>query len=127
MATTASYASTPGTASVRISTANTARDGTGTLGTLKTAGANGSRVDQLSICAISTTTAGMLRFFMSDGTNIRLLKEVPVAATTPSGTVQAFTSSLTNLGWIMKTGWSLLVGTNNAESFDVICFDAGDF
>ena len=65
----AAFASVPATAQVQIATANTARDGTGTIGTLITAPAAGTRVDTIEICAAGATTLGMIRMFIHDGTS----------------------------------------------------------
>jgi hypothetical protein len=127
MSTAANYASTPRAAVGQVSTANTNRDGTGTLATIFTAGSSGSRVDDILIVATGTTTAGMVRLFVHDGTNARLWAEVPVTAVTPSGTVAAFTSILLNQALILPNGWSLRASTHNAETFNVIVDRAGDF
>lgn len=127
MATTAQYASTVKTAVAQVSTANTARDGTGTIVTVLTAGTNGTRIDDIVITATGTTTAGMVRLFLHDGTNARLWKEVSVSAITPSGTVAAFTSTLSSQALILQTGWSLRASTNNAETFNISVTRAGDF
>lgn len=127
MSTSANYASTPRAAVGQVSTANTNRDGTGTLATIFTAGSSGSRVDDIVIQAVGTTTAGMVRLFLHDGTNARLWGEVPVTAVTPSATVQAFTSSLLNQALVLPSGWSLRASTHNAETFNVFVDRAGDF
>lgn len=132
MATQAQYASVPKVGVGQISTANTARDGTGTIGTVFTAGSNGSRIDMIDVQATTTTTAGMVRLFVHNGTNAILLGEVPVQANTPSATNPAFNALLnTNtmsqlLPIVLPTGWSLRASTNNAEAFNVIAF-GGDF
>jgi hypothetical protein len=136
MAASPQYASTPKIGTAVISTANTARDGTGTLGTVFTAGASGSRLDGIEIQATGTTTAGMVRLFISDGTNHRLFAEVSVVAVTPSATVPAFSTLIAGnaqglvnnvpLPLSLPTGWSLRASTHNAESFTVIGF-GGDF
>lgn len=127
MSTAAQYAATPATAMVQIATANTNRDGTGTLGTLITAPAAGTRVDDIQICAAGTTTAGVIRMFLSDGTNHFLINEIIVPAITPSTTVPAWSAILKNLGIILKSGWSLRFSTNNAETFNVAMLRGGDF
>lgn len=136
MAASPQYASTPKVGTAVISTANTARDGTGTIGTVFTAGTSGSRIDGIEIQATGTTTAGMVRLFISDGTNHRLFAEVPVVAVTPSATIPAFSTlvqgnatglvNITPLPINIPTGWSLRASTHNAESFNVIAF-GGDF
>lgn len=121
------YAAIPSTAAAQISAANTARDGTGTLVTVETAGASGTRIDDITIIATGTTTAGMVRLFLHDGTTARLWREVPVSAITPSATVQTFSSSLNNLALVLQSGWSLRASTHNAETFNVLVTRAGDF
>lgn len=133
MAQTANYVDNPNVGVVQISTANTNRDGTGTLGTAFTPGASGGRIDQLDCQAIATTTAGMLRFFLFDGTNNRLRYELPVAAVTPSGTTPAWRATLSAdsiaqelFPIILEAGQELRVSTNNAETFNVHA-TGGDF
>lgn len=132
MAQTPVYAATPRYAVANISAANTARDGTGTIVTVFTAGASGSRIDRVNIEATATTTAGQVRLFIHDGTNARFLKEVAVTALTPSATVQAFTAGLYDgsdpsiFPIILPTGYSLRAAPHNAESFNVHA-NGGDF
>lgn len=114
--------------SARINVANTARDGTGSLFTLFTPGASGSRLDDIKITATGITTAGMLRFFVFNTITAQnhLLQEVTVLAVTPSSTIPAFSSALINLGLTLAPGELVKVSTNNAETFDVICTRRGD-
>lgn len=127
MSLTANYASTPATAAVVVNTANTGRDGTGTLGLLLSAGANGSRVDEIDIAAMGAVTAGAIRLFLYNGATFYLWKEIPVPATTPVvGSVAPWSYILSGLGLILKTGWSIRVSTNNAESFSVSVVTGGD-
>jgi len=127
MATTAQYASTVRTAQAQVSTANTNRNGTGTIVTVFTAGSSGSRIDDIYITATGTTTAGVVRLFLNDGTNTYLFEEILVTAITPSTTVAVFQSVQLNLGLILANGWSLRASTNNAETFNIQVTRAGDF
>lgn len=132
MATQAQYAATPKCGIGQVSVANTNRDGTGTIATIFTAGAKGSRIDAINIKAVATTTAGMLRLFIHDGTNARLLTELPVQAVTPSGTLPSWEAQLNAntmtqvLPLVLPTGYSLRAATNNAETFNIIAL-GGDF
>lgn len=134
MSVQAAYASTARNSPVNITTANTNRDGTGTIGTVFTAGASGSRIDRIVIKATSTTTAGMVRLFTHDGSSYFLWREVAISAITPSATVAAFESAMSannaaDIGFlplILPTGHSLRASTHNAESFNVIA-TGGDF
>jgi hypothetical protein len=128
MATTAQYAATARTAIAQISTANTNRNGTGTIGTVFTGGSSGSRIDDISIVATGTTTAGVVRLFINDGTTSYLWQEILVSAITPSTTVQVFSYTLLNQALILaSSSWSLRASTNNAETFNILVTRAGDF
>jgi hypothetical protein len=130
MATAPNYAATPRSAVGQISTANTARDGTGTIVSVITGGANGTRVDDITIQATATTTAGIVRLFLSldGGTTNRLIREVEITARTPSGTAPAFRADLLDLGIILPNSSAILrASTHNAEAFNVIVSRAGDF
>lgn len=136
MSTSANYAATPKNSGAQISTANTARDGTGTLGTVYTAGDGGSRIDSIVIQATGTTTAGMIRFFSSidAGTTKRLIGEFPVIAITAAATTPVFAVTLTSQnasfmqnGLVLQANSILYAATNNAETFNVVAVNAGDF
>ena len=131
MAASAAYANTPIAAAARLATANTARDGTGALGTammnVYTAAGLGARIDNISISALGTTTAGMVRLYVFNGTATQLIREIPVLATTPSGTVQAFAALVQGLALILPAGSSLRASTHNAEQFDVVVTLGGAF
>jgi hypothetical protein len=126
MATTPQYASTPINGAVNIATANALRDGSGTLGTLITAGTNGTRVDDIYITATGTTTAGIVRMFLSNGTTNYLIQELIVSAVTVSATVPAWSQPITNKGLVLQNGWSLKFSTQNAESFNIVVTRAGN-
>jgi hypothetical protein len=127
MATAAQYASTVRTAQAQVSTANTNRNGTGTIATVFTAGSNGSRIDDIYITATGTTTAGVVRLYLNDGTNTYLFEEILVTAITPSTTVAVFQATLLNQAIVLASGWSLRASTNNAETFNIQVTRAGDF
>lgn len=121
MASTPGYAATPKIGAVSIATSDTSRTAPTNVGTVWSAGASGGRVDTVHITAAGTTTAGMVRLFVHDGTNYRLLKEVPVGPVTPSGTQAVWSSSITFDGGLsMQTGYSLRATTHNSETFHVI-------
>ena len=136
MSTTANYAATPKNGSTQLATANTARDGLGTFGLVYTAGASGSRIDSLVVQATGTTTAGMIRFFISidAGTTKRLVYELPVLANTASATSPVWQYTLTSQnasfmqnGLVLQASALLYAATNNAETFNVTPVNAGDF
>jgi hypothetical protein len=135
------------TSTAAISTANTNRDGTGTLATLFTPHATyGSRVEIIEIIAGSTTTAGMIRLFIDNGSAVRLWAELDVTAITPSGTVKAWvgtiafevaarsystvsglaTLSIPGPGLLLPAAHLLKASTHNAETF-YATVTAGDY
>lgn len=89
--TTPVFVATPKTWSGEGGTANTARDGSGTLITVATGSANGSAIELVRYQYDVTTTAGMLRLFLSldGGTTKRLINELDVGALTVSATQRA--------------------------------------
>lgn len=121
------YAATPRTEVAQVNAANTNRDGTGTIVTVFTAGTNGSRIDDLYITPAVTTTAGMVRLYIHDGTTARLWREVGISANTPSDTNPVVHTVLSGLGLILKSGYSLRASTEKAEAINIAVTRAGDF
>lgn len=127
MSTTPAYASIPVSARATISVANTARDGTGTIVDIVSGATNGTRIDDIYITAQATTTAGVVRLFIHNGTDYKLLFETLVTAVTPSTTVPVWNTTLVNLGIVLATGYKLAASTNNAETFNVFVTRAANF
>jgi hypothetical protein len=127
MATTPSFAATVRVGLGTLATADTARTGTPTnVVTVFTAGASGSRIDEINIIATATTTAGVVRLWIYNGTTYYLFEEILVSAITPSTTVATYNTTLTFNNFMLPTGHSLRATTNNSEGFNVIAF-GGDF
>jgi len=125
MATSPAFAVTPRIASVNIATANTNRDGTGTVATLITGAATGTRIAELVVKARVTTTAGQVRVFLHDGSSFFALDEIAVAAATVSASVQSTRVSVVYNNLILPSAsWSIRVSTHNAESIDVTALGA---
>jgi len=114
----------------QVTAANTNRDGTGTIVDIVTGATNGTRIEIITIEATGTTTAGMVRLYVHDGSNTRLWQEVAVTSATPSATVKAFTAELTRFDGrpllVLPNTWKLRASTHNAETFNVIA-QGGDF
>jgi hypothetical protein len=125
-------------------TANTNRDGTGTISDITPPAAAGKQSlgAKLKITAKVTTTAGMVRIYGHDGTAYKLMHELTVEALTVSATVKGavagkadgvldtqgyMTLNLpfgdTVAGTIQKIG----VSTHNAEAFVAHWIGDGDF
>lgn len=125
MASTPQYATTPVSKGVVINTANPNRDGTGTLALLFPSSVTGGRIDDVSIAALATTTAGMIRFFVKVGASYFLRKEVSVQVAVPSASSAAFSVELQNLGWCLEPGAEVYVSTEKAEPFSVLISRGG--
>lgn len=120
---------TPVVGLVAIATANTGRDGTGVIGTVLTAGTNGTRITRITIKATITTTAGMVRLWIHNGTTYFLWKEILVTAITASATVATFEFIVEFLGEraiTLPSGYSLRASTEKAENLNVTS-EGGDY
>ena len=126
MAATPNFAATPRVGAIAISTADTSRTTPTNVGTVLTAGASGSRIDEVNIVALGTTTTNVVRLFLFDGTDYFLMQEVLIAALTPSVTAPVVTYISTYSNLMLPSGWSLRATTNNAEAYEVLAF-GGDF
>ena len=104
---------------IKLNTANTLKDGTGTVGSVFTAGVNGSRVDYLKVKALGTNVATVLRVFINNGnsppiaTNNALFVEQTIDATTLSET-SSLTDNVITLDLSLPAGYILncTIGTS---------------
>lgn len=134
MSTNPSFAATPKQDYCQVSAANALRDGSGTVGTtimlLTQGGANGSRIERIRVRAAGTTTAGVVRLFLSldGGTTKRLLEEVMVTAAVPSTAIQIFEADVVFPGGLQlkNANAQLYATTNNAETFNLFA-EGGDY
>lgn len=115
-----------GFAGASLATANTAKDGTGTVQTIMTAGADGSRVDYIRVRALGTNTATVLRIFINNGSdpttaaNNVLFTEATIASTTLSE-VAALAETTIQLDLPLPAGYKLnaTIGTTVAAGLHV--------
>lgn len=127
-------------AEVSISTANTNRDGTGTIGTLYTAtaassGGVGAIVQSITVNATGTTTAGVIRLYRHNGSTYFLIREILVTAITPGASTKSWTIPTSEgadvngrlaLNLLLEPGDSIRASTHNAETFHVTA-DIGEY
>lgn len=106
-----------------VTVANANLDGTGAIVSLGNGGADGARLDVVEVKAEVTTTAGMVRIFLSDDSGVtwELFAEIPVEAIVPAAAVEAFSAELIfskplNLP---DTLWEIGASTENAEAMNV--------
>lgn len=100
----------------RVSAANTARDGSGTLVDLVTGATDGTRVEYVTITSAQASAAAnsamVARLFLTDvaGSNPRLLREVAFTAITASNTAIGATQTMAFPGGILlQSGQKLQV------------------
>ena len=121
----------------RLSAANTASDGSGTLVTLFTANTNGTRVDSVRFRNSqvgATASSNMVhKIFLTDnaGNNPRIVGEVATSAATRSTTAVGATSIFTFDQPLIMTSGQLLrviqtVYAGAQDQFDVFVY-AGDY
>ena len=119
MATTPNFTSPSRLATASVSAANTNRDGTGTIVTVLTGVAAGTKVFEVDVQMTVTSTAGMVRLFLSSDTGAtwKLFDEVAIAAATASASVKAtrVATQYTNL-ILPSASWVLGAATHNAEA-----------
>jgi hypothetical protein len=132
MASSPQYAATPknGTLTTQLTTADSALNNPVTsIVSVFTAGANGSRIDRLKIKATGSTSAGLVRLFVSNdgGTNKRLVSEIAVTAITTSSTVPAFEFDHVFFGGLILQPSAILYATTSVtQTINVIPIIAGD-
>lgn len=117
-----------------IATANTAKDGTGTVGTIFTADAtNGSRIDTVKVRSLGTNVATVLRIFINNGStnvtagNNSLYMEQTISATTLSE-VAAQTDIEIPVDIVLPAGYkiNITIGTTVAAGLSVVAI-GGDY
>lgn len=122
MASTPQFASSPKLGIATISAANTSLNGTGTLVNVVTAGVSGTKINEITIQAAGTVTAGMVRLFVFDGTTNYLFDEFPITATTPSSSSAAYRTYKVYDNFVLPSGNTLRAATSNAETFNVMAW-----
>lgn len=133
MATSAQYAATPKVGSALLTTADTSLTAPTTVGTVLTAGANGTRIDYIDIQGVATTVAGNINLFIYDGTTYMLWNQVNVIAVTSSTTSPAWQAVLSSTGnanlmpLTLPTGYSLRATTSVAQTGIRVTAYGGDF
>lgn len=83
-----------------------------TTSTVVTAGASGTKIEEVVVKAtnttlVATTIAGLVYLFLHDGSTYHLYDDLPVSAVTSSATVASFRYSRTYSNLWIPSGWSL--------------------
>ena len=126
MATSPVFAVTPRIGIAEVSVANANRDGTtGTCADVIVGASTGTRIAEIVIQASVTTTAGMVRLFITNGVTTRMFDEVTVAAATVSATVKGTRISTTYNNLILPdSSWKIIASTHNANAINVFALGA---
>ena len=118
-----------------LTTANTAKDGTGTVLTVFTAGASGSRVEKLVFVPIGTNVQTVARVFVNNGSssgvaaNNTLIAEITIPASTLTETAAQLVTELVFADDLkLPAGYKLnvAIGTTVAVGIQVTA-EGGDF
>lgn len=115
------FAKTPICKVASVSTANTNRDGTGTIVDIATAGADGARIEEIVVKATGDPADSIVTIFIHNGTSYFLYDEFdlgnPAAAST---TVEAYRSSRTYENLVLESGEKLAAAITVALTAGVI-------
>jgi hypothetical protein len=129
MATQPNYAGTVNNGAALLGAAETSLTAPTTTSTVFTAGASGSKVEQISVTAIATTVAGVVYVFLHDGTNYRLFDVLAISANTASTSLVPYTVTKTYDNLLIKTGWTVRMSQSIAGNANLLVAHAagGDF
>lgn len=133
MATSAQYAATPAIGAALLTTADTSLTAPSTVGTVITAGSNGTRVDYIEVMGVATTTASLINLFLYDGSTYHLWQQVPVYAITTGTTTPSYQATLSSNGnanvmpLCLPSGWSLRATTTVTQTGVKVIAYGGDF
>jgi hypothetical protein len=125
MASTPNFVDAPRHWSAQISTANTNRDGTGTIVDVVPTHATAARkIERIEVTAQVTTTAGTVILYVHDGSNYRIWREVVVTAITPNATGTAAFRADIDLSapsqlMVLEAGQKLAAAPTQAHTFNV--------
>ncbi len=121
MASAPAYAATPRIASAAVSTANTARDGTGTIATVLTAGSNGTKVEEIVVVATADPADSTVPIFLHDGSTYYYFDEFdignPAAAST---TVAPYRTYRLYDNLVLPASWSVRASITVALTAGVV-------
>lgn len=103
-----------------LTTANTSipnGGGNPPFASLVTGSTAGKIIDEITISATNTTTAGMIRMYVFDGTDARLHSQIPVSAVTPAANTPTWNTVIRPLNLKLHANQEIRFTTQNSESF----------
>jgi diphthamide biosynthesis methyltransferase len=127
MATSPQYAATPNVGANPVSaTADTSYTAPTHAVTIITAGANGTKVEEIDFVGIGTTVAGVIQLYLYDGTTYHAFYSQVVTVVTPSTTQAPFFAQAYFTNLELKTGWTLVATSFVASQLINVIGFAGD-
>lgn len=127
MATTPTFASVPRAASALLGAAETNLQVPTTTSTVFTAGASGSKIEEIVVQASNTTitvttVAGLVYIFLHDGTTFHLFDTMVVSAVSGTATVAPFRTSTRYTNLVIPTTWSVRASQSIAGNASLLKF-----
>lgn len=131
MATSPQFAATPNVGSaVLTATANVAAlSGTPTASstaTIVTAGASGTKIEELVFIGTGVTLAGLVHIFLFDSSTYHFYDAVAVSVVTPSTSVTPFRQVNPYANLELKSGWTLVCCSSVASQLINVVASGGD-
>lgn len=134
MATDPQFAATPNNGSALLGSAETNLQVPTTSVVVITAGANGTKIDEVVVQAsvttlVATTVAGLVYLFLHDGSTYHLFDTMTINANTGSATNPGVRVRTVYSNLCLKTGWSLRASQSIAGNASLLKIHAfgGDF
>lgn len=131
MASTPAFVATPKIGVQSVSTANTNRDGTGTISSaILTGAAGGTKVTSLAVVAEADPADSIVNVFLHDGTNFQFFDSFDLGnPTAASTTADVYRVTKTYADLVLPSGWSLRASITVAPTAGVVRVFAfgGDF
>jgi len=130
MASSPAFAATINNGAASVSVANANRDGTGTIATILTAGASGSKIEEIVVKADGNPADSTIVFYLHDGSNYHVFDEWDIGdPAAGSTTVVSYREARTYENLLIKTGWSLRASITVAPTSGLVQVHAfgGDF
>lgn len=106
----------------KVSVANGNLDGTGAVQNVITAASSGTAIKSITIKAQQTTSPGMIRLFIDDGSGTKyLFCEVIVPSVVQSASTPSFSYQVIGQGTLcLQSGFKIAAATQNGERFSIV-------
>jgi len=118
------FAVTPRIGHAALATADASYTAPTNVVTALTAGASGTRIEEIVTKCAATSSAAIVRAFLYDGSAYWLFDEYTIAAATGSATVQQTRVSTSYSNLVLPFGWSLRFTTSVSQATHVTVLGA---